>query len=692
MHNLCPGGRDGGRRGDGGWRERPQLIFEGANGIGEHLSMCCSASHRQVGPGACQRELDRPPSGVPVALGRRQRRAERFRSRGFRLLKLDVFTLEAAGHCHPPIRARLPNSPTHSILLGMHSARDLMTRWPALDVAAKRARLQDSLRFAPGPLHDLIAATSITAEQAAGALWAGDASAWSTDAAEQARIRNRLGWMHSPALMAESIDRVLAFAAGVKNHGFTDVVLLGMGGSSLAPEVLRAIIGVAPGWPAFHMLDSTDPAAVRAVATPPPTTLYVLSSKSGTTIEPNSLAAHFRQRLEHASVPRWADQFVAITDEGTELARRARTDGFRDVFINPSDIGGRYSALSFFGLVPAALMGLDVASILSWGLAMLAAAEPGFGTALTNPATALGVALGASARAGRDKLTLVTPPSLEPFGLWVEQLIAESTGKRGTGIVPIVGEQISDVSTYGSDRLFVALAGAHAPQAPTVTIDVPEPGAIGAEFIRWEIATAVAGALLQINPFDEPNVQQAKDATRSLLDRYAATRTLSLPTPGLTLDGGIALTASQSARKYLGDRKPDAMLTLVRQGDYVALLAFVGPNPAIAEALRDLRRSIGDATHAATMFGYGPRYLHSTGQLHKGGPNTGVFVVISATPSQDVAIPGQPFTFGTLEQAQALGDFASLDAAARRAVHVHLPSEDPTLIRTLAAALLAHVH
>ncbi len=422
-----------------------------------------------------------------------------------------------------------------------------------------------------------------------------------------------------------------------------------------------------------------------------PNARFNLSSKSGTTIEPNSLAAHFRTELERAHVAHWPDHFVAITDEGTELARRARGEGFRDVFINPSDIGGRYSAVSFFGLVPAALMGLDVSALIGWSIAMLAAAEPGFGTAVANPATALGLTIGSGARAGRDKLTLVVPPPLEPFGLWVEQLIAESTGKKGTGVVPIVGEPVGDPASYGTDRLFVRLNAANILQSlsPSVTIDMSEPLAIGAEFVRWEIATAVAGALLHINPFDEPNVQQAKDATRRLLDQHKTTGTLPSSTPDLTIEGNVTLTSTWAARKYLGGQSADALLTLLRKGDYFALLAYVGPDPALGAELRALRRAVVDTTRVATMFGYGPRYLHSTGQLHKGGPNTGVFVLISATPTDDIAIPGEPFSFGTLELAQALGDFQSLDAAGRRAVHTHLPTPDPALIRRLADVLLA---
>ncbi len=586
----------------------------------------------------------------------------------------------------------------------MHSAHELMTRWPALDVAAKRARLHNSLHVSAVLAH-AIASSTAAGERAASGLWRADPSAWSRDADTQKTIADRLGWMSSPLLMADSVDRIETFAAGIQRDGFTDVVLLGMGGSSLAPEVLRAVVGIAPGWPRFHMLDSTDPAAVRGAATPPEHTLYVLASKSGTTIEPNSLAAHFRQRLEEVGIPRWADHFVAITDEGTALDHRARAEHFRDVFINPSDIGGRYSALSFFGMVPAALMGQDVAEIVGWSLAMLAASEPGSTPAGTNPAVALGLVLGGAAQDGRDKLTLIAPPSLDAFGLWVEQLIAESTGKNGTGIVPIAGEPLADAAVYGIDRLFVRMRGHGAPgedardagvraiqaaHAPVVEIDMPEPLALGAEFMRWEIATAVAGAVLGINPFDQPDVQQAKDATNVLLAQYQTKGRLPVAASDGSLDG-IELTLTSAARRALPAAGADALLTLLHPGDYFALLAYLGPDPKLAEALRALRHAVRDRARVATMCGYGPRYLHSTGQLHKGGPNSGVFVLISANAREDLPIPGEPYSFGTLELAQAIGDFAALDAAGRRVVHAHLPSPDPALIRALADALLGHL-
>jgi glucose-6-phosphate isomerase len=580
----------------------------------------------------------------------------------------------------------------------MQNAQELLTRWPALEVEQKRARLQHSLRLAAGPLAGSLNKTSADADRAAAGLWRRDPGAWSRDAAVQKAIADRLGWMSSPALMADSIDRLRTFAAAVKRDGFTDVVLLGMGGSSLAPEVLRAVVGVAAGWPRFHMLDSTDPAAVRAVDTPAKTTLYLLASKSGGTIEPNVLAAHFTQRLIDAGVARWADHFVAITDPGTALHRRARDEKFRDVFENPADIGGRYSALSFFGMVPAALMGQDIAEIIGWGLAMLSAADPAASTAMQNPAVALGLAMGGGAAAGVDKLTLLVPPALDAFGLWVEQLIAESTGKQGKGIVPIAGEAPADATKYGRDRLFarVHLAGARASggdglssDAPAVDIDVPGPLALGAEFVRWEVATAVAGALLGIDPFDQPNVQQAKDATNSLLAEFKAKGALPIAKPDRTLPNGVALTLSSAVRKSSRPIEPDAFLSLIGEGDYFALLAYLAPgDAALGAALQQLRGTVRDATRAATMFGYGPRYLHSTGQLHKGGPNSGVFLLITAAPEPDVAIPGEPFSFGTLELAQAVGDFGALDASGRRAMHAHLPRPDAALIDSLGQALL----
>jgi glucose-6-phosphate isomerase len=538
-----------------------------------------------------------------------------------------------------------------------------------------------------GVLDDAVTSKRQRAEAAAAGLFRRDPSTWSEDLDVQKKIANRLGWLSSPQLMAESIPRLQQFADAVRHDRFTDVVLLGMGGSSLAPEVLRAIAGVTPGYPRLHMLDSTDPAAIRSAMSPPDRTLYLLASKSGTTIEPNALAAYFRQSLIDAGVTKWSDRFVAITDEGTELHRRATADGFRDVFVNPSDIGGRYSALSFFGMVPAALMGQDLAALVGHGLAMLA--EPG-------AAVELGLAIGAAAVSGRDKATLMVPPHLEPFGLWVEQLIAESTGKNGVGIVPIAGEPPAGASSvYGPDRFFIrlgptpsALNQSVVADAPHVDIEFRGPASLGTEFVRWEIATAVAGAILGINPFDEPNVQQAKDATQRLLGAYKTQGRLPSMPPDRTLADGTTLAMSTAARQGLQSQHAGAFLSLLRPGDYFAVLAYLGPDESLARELRSLRERLRDRAHVATMLGYGPRYLHSTGQLHKGGPNTGVFLLITTEPGEDLPIPGEPFSFGTLEHAQALGDFQSLDATGRRAVHAHLPSPEPGRLKALAEQLL----
>jgi glucose-6-phosphate isomerase/transaldolase/glucose-6-phosphate isomerase len=520
-----------------------------------------------------------------------------------------------------------------------------------------------------------------------------DPSLWSPAADVQTAIADRLGWLTSPQLMAKSIDRLTSFAAGIKAAGVKDVILLGMGGSSLAPEVLRAIVGIAPGWPRFQMLDSTDPAAVRAAVTTPATTLYILASKSGGTIEPNSLAAHFRATLEAAGISRWSEHFVAITDEGTELATRARDERFREVFINPSDIGGRYSALSFFGMVPSALMGQDIRTVITGATTMIDEALSG-SPALDNPAVALGLAMGAAAKAGRDKLTLVLPDAFEPFGLWVDQLVAESTGKNGVGVVPIAGEAIGGAAVYGDDRLFVDARPDGRPlPGPTVRMPWSDPLAIGAEFARWEVATAIAGALLEINPFDQPNVQSAKDATNTLLTAYTTHGAFPSTAPDATLPSGTRLTVSARARTALAGRSPVAALQLLTPGDYFAELAYISPSSPLLAELTRLRHAARDDTRVATTLAVGPRYLHSTGQLHKGGPNTGVFLLITVATADgvDVTIPGQPYTFANLERAQALGDFASLDAAGRRAIHAHLPSADPRALRELVDALIGGV-
>ena len=566
------------------------------------------------------------------------------------------------------------------------------------------AAFTTSLTLAPRALDAAVdqAARELSERSFVEALFAHQPAAWSADAAVQRAIANRLGWLRSPEAMERELPRLRAFAEEVRREGFTDIVLLGMGGSSLAPEVLRAVGGVREGFPRFTMIDAVNPDHLRSVTTDPHHTLVVLASKSGSTIEPNVLAAYFRQRLVDAGVTRWGRHFVAITDPGTALDARAAAEGFRDVFRNPPDIGGRYSALSFFGLVPAALMGLDVADLVRDARAMLEAARDG--DPRSNPAIGLGLLAGAGAREGRDKLTLLLPPALEPFGLWVEQLVAESTGKQGAGIVPVAGEPLGQAEEYGTDRLFVRVrvhgamhADADADRltrelnstgAPSAEIVVQDVTKLGAEFVRWELATAAAAALMGINPFDEPNVQQAKDATRSLLETFKNEGRLPVPEPDAEIDHA-AMTLSTAARRKLGAGDVSRFLTLLGSGDYLGILAYLPESPEIDAVVRRFRSAVRAATRVATTFGYGPRYLHSTGQLHKGGANNGVFLLVTA-PGQDVAVPGEPFSFGILELAQALGDLTSLDEAGRRALHVHLPrAQGDTLQRMLDRLLEA---
>jgi hypothetical protein len=418
----------------------------------------------------------------------------------------------------------------------------------------------------------------------------------------------------------------------------------------------------------------------------------VFASKSGGTVEPNAMAAEAVARLQAAGVENPGSRFIAITDEGTALHRKAVAEGFRDIFINPSDIGGRFSALSLFGVVPAALMGADLQTFLRQAAQMAEACRR---AESSNPGVQLGAFMAAAARSGRDKLTLLLPPALASLGLWIEQLVAESTGKDGVGVVPIAGET-SDV-TFGADRVAVVVhLGAQSPDAqllqslqrsgtPYLEWRVDGPLALGAEFFRWEIATAAAGRALGVNPFDEPNVQQAKDATKALLDIVTATG--SLPAPAVDFSGdGLVATLSAAAWAGLGD--PRDFLSLAGPADYVSIMAFLPTHdPGLAHALEAFRTRVGRATGRATMLGFGPRYLHSTGQLHKGGARNGVFLILTAAPAMDMAIPGAGYSFGTLERAQALGDFNSLNATGRRAMFIQLPTRSPEAISALAASL-----
>jgi glucose-6-phosphate isomerase len=520
------------------------------------------------------------------------------------------------------------------------------------------------------------------------ALWARRLDVWTSNRETQEKIAHRLGWLSAADAVTPQLDRIRALADSLRGSTCSDIVLMGMGGSSLAPEVLREIVGVAPGFPRFRVLDSVDPDAVRDAFANAATSLFILASKSGSTIEPNVMFAEARARVIASGEPSWASRFIAITDEGTDLHQRATRDGFREIFVNPSDIGGRYSALSLFGMVPAALMGADVEGILAQARQMEAACR---GTDVrTNPGLALGAFMAAGAEAGRDKLSLMLAPPLSSLGLWIEQLVAESTGKQAKGVVPIGLGEFPGVP-MGPDRIVVASYRPGSPHAerleplksegvPLFESEVADPPALGAEFLRWEVATATAGLLMGINPFDEPNVKQAKDATRVLLDAYDKTGRLPVSEPHADVNGA-KLTLSPAAQEALGSAAPERFLSVIGAGDYFALLPYLPPyHDLFDEQLHTFRGFVWFSKRCATTFGYGPRYLHSTGQLHKGGANNGVFIIVTATPDADLAIPGEPFSFGVLEMAQALGDFESLSRGGRRALHVHLPRRDARLL------------
>ena len=528
----------------------------------------------------------------------------------------------------------------------------------------------------------------------ADSLWSRRAELWSSDATSQQSIAKRLGWLDAIDVASSQLPRVVEFVRRVRARGFTDVVLFGMGGSSLAPEVFRRLFGRDDATPRFRMLDSTDPEAVRDALIRPETSLFIVASKSGTTIEPNSMAAAARDRLETRGVKDWPSRFVAITDDQTQLHRRALSEGFFDVFVNPSDVGGRYSALTLFGVVPAALVDAPVPALLESARRMADACR--LADARNNPGLALGALMGAAARQGRDKLTLLLPSVLEPLALWIEQLVAESTGKNGNGIVPIAGETTS--AAAGTDRVAVVvrLAGVgvddhvmsmlRSARVPALTIDMPALEALGAEFFRWEVATATAGAVLGINPFDEPNVQQAKDATRALLDAYSTGGALPRREPDARSDG-IELTFSAAARGATSNPLA-GFLDQLHPRDYFALLAYLPPDdPRFAPWLAHIRNAVATERRCATMLGYGPRYLHSTGQLHKGGANNGVFLIVTAPAEADLPVAGAPYSFGVLELAQALGDFQSLDGAHRRAAHVHLQDRSADSLARLTKLL-----
>ncbi len=512
-----------------------------------------------------------------------------------------------------------------------------------------------------------------------GRIWRKDHTVWKLEPEE---ITNRLGWLALPELFQEKVPELASFAGEVREAGYRHVVLLGMGGASLGAEVMYQTFGSARGYPEFKLLDSTVPGWVAAVteAIDPARTIFLVSSKSGGTIETLTFYRYFRGLVEQSLGKERAGQsFVAITDAGSSLARIADEAGFRRAFLNPEDVGGRYSVLSYFGLVPAALIGIDIMSVLGRAGEMsrrCVARVP----VPENPGAWLGALIGTSAREGRDKLTLFTSPLIDRFGLWLEQLLAESTGKEGTGIIPVLGEPFTAPENYGDDRLFLYLrlkdddnedidravgriksSGKH-----VITLELKDRNDIGAEFFRWEFATAVAGSILGINPFDQPDVQAAKDATDRVLQEFQSSGRL----PSLKASGSL-----------------DKLLSSARRGDYLAIMAYTKQMPELEKACAELRRKVMEKQHIATTFGYGPRLLHSTGQLHKGGPNTGLFLQITTGHQRKIPIPSVSYTFDILADAQVLGDLQTLRSQQRRVVRVHLGSGDAAAFARMVSGL-----
>ena len=528
-------------------------------------------------------------------------------------------------------------------------------------------------------------------------LWKKDASLWTGSDEDR-----WLGWLD---LIRDWKDRAAEYARYAKGLGAIDrAVVLGMGGSSLCPDVLRKTFGKKPGFPELTVLDSVVPAQVRTAsrrAADPRRTAVIVSSKSGSTIEPNVLLQHFMDRYEKEVHPlAEGNSFIAITDPGSKLEALAGENGFAKFHGVPS-VGGRYSAFSAFGMVPAAIMGLDVEDLLSRGEAMARASGPDV-PAVYNPGVSLGVIWGSLALQGRDKLTVVASPSIGLFGAWLEQLVAESTGKQGKGIVPVDDERLGPPDVYGSDRLFLYFRDESAPSAeqdhginalekaghPVVRISLSDPRDLAREFFRTELATAVAGSVLGINPFNQPDVEAAKVAARAQTRAYEEKGELPPRKPVLEEDGMALYAPAKQAKGKDALSLLRAHLEGIRPGDYFAINAFIEQNDRHQEILQRMRHSIRDRRKVATTLGYGPRFLHSTGQLHKGGPNSGVFLQITSDDAEDLPIPGQKITFGVLKQAQALGDYAVLEERDRRIVRVHLGADVLNGLERLEALLV----
>jgi transaldolase/glucose-6-phosphate isomerase len=531
-------------------------------------------------------------------------------------------------------------------------------------------------------------------------LWRMEPSLWKKDLQDQAVIASALGWLHVPDKMEEAVDELEGFCGQLHDAGMRHVVHMGMGGSSLAPLVFQRTFSPAGNACPLTVLDTTDPATIRQIeeTVPLTDTLFIVASKSGTTTETLSYGDYFYSKLQDLKGGGAGGNMASITDPGSPLVDLARERGYRKTFLNFTDIGGRYSALSYFGLLPASLMGVDVNELLVRALRMRYACSPEVPPS-ENPGLALGATLGELGLRGRNKVTFLMPEALATFGMWLEQLLAESTGKEGTGLLPVTGEPIGDPSVYGDDRLFVHFRLKDNPDEtldrgvdalseaghPVVTIEMRNLLDLGQEFFRWEIATAIAGAILGINAFDQPNVQESKDNTDRLLNVYRKQEQLPEEDPAL-VEEPLKWYAEDDGHRSIAEALA-AFFEQAQPGDYVALMAYLTEEPDAQQVLQEIRVHLRDRLQLATTLGYGPRFLHSTGQLHKGGPNTGLFLQLTADDTMDVGVPGEPYSFGTLKRAQALGDLESLRKHERRVVRIHLGSDIQRGLAALEGAI-----
>jgi transaldolase / glucose-6-phosphate isomerase len=533
-------------------------------------------------------------------------------------------------------------------------------------------------------------------------LWAKDPSPWTTDPKAADIVKHALGWLDVPQHLVEHVPNLLAFAQEVRRE-FDHVVVLGMGGSSLAPDVMADTFGQFDGWPQLHVLDSTAPTQIEELdeKIDIDQTLFIVASKSGTTTEPNAFFAYYYDKVQkRVGTENAGNHFIAVTDPGTKMVDVAKGHKFRQIFENDPNIGGRYSALSFFGMVPAALAGYDVNLLLDRGLGAMHANDKTVDPKKA-PGVRFGAAIGGLAVNGRDKLTIITHPDVAAFGAWAEQLIAESTGKMGKGIVPIEGEELGQPHDYGNDRVFVyvganlpdphpgtdeALSALEADGHPVIRLAMNDEYDLGEQFYTWEIATAAAGSVLGINAFDQPNVQESKDNTKALLEVYHEKGSIPDPSPDVT-ENQFDVTYLSGSKHANGAHTVSAALAAIFgqivPGDYVAICAYISRNEKHVALLDELRLKIRDARDVATTVGFGPRFLHSTGQLHKGGPNSAVMLQLTDDESSDPPIPGMNVGFRTLLAAQALGDLQSLDKRNRRGARIHLKGDTESALRAL---------